>query len=783
VTADIALTLTILGAAVLLFITEWLRVDLVALLVLASLAVTRLVTPTEAVSGFSNPAVITVWAVFILSGGLSRTGVANVLGRQVLRLGGQSEARLVVVIMLTSGIMSAFMNNVGVAAMLLPVVLNITRRTGLSRGRLLMPLAFGSLLGGLTTLISTPPNILANNALLDFGLAPFRLFDFTPVGVILMLTGVLYMVIFGRHLLPRGDESPSRRQPDQRTLGQVYDLRKLLFVIELNADSPLVGKKLGNSRLGSALGLNVFGIIRNGRKQLAPTPEVLMQTGDQLLSVGPQTHLDELHGWSRLNIEIGSIDIDSLVSEDVQLVELYIDPESFFVEKTLGELEFRRRFGANVLAIVRAGKPLLSNLQNTRLLSGDMLLVQTPSQRIAELQATPDFRVQPAETPDAYRLDERLLTIELPKDSTLVGKTLAESRLGDAFGLTVLGIRRDGTQHMIPEAKHILAAGDRLLVQGKEEDVDLLRGLQDLHIDREALPTLQALESEQVALVEVVLSPHTTLVGKTLRQLHFREKYDLNVLSIWREGQAYHTDLRDLTLRFGDALLLYGPREKLMVLGSEPDFLVLAEEVQEPLRLKKAPIASLVIVGMVLIVLLGWFPISIAAVIGVTVMVLTGCLNMEEAYRFIDWRAVFLIAGMLPLGIAMQASGAAQFLAEAVVQTAGGYGPIALIAGLFLLTTLASQFMPNAVVMVLMAPIAINTSQNLALSPYALVMAVAIAASASFLSPVGHPANILVMGPGGYRFIDYIKVGLPLSILVLIVTLLVLPIFWPVFLP
>ena len=192
-TPDIALTLAILAAAVVLFITEWIRVDLVALLVLGALALTGLVTPTEAVSGFSNPAVITVWAVFILSGGLTRTGVANVVGRLVLRLGGHGENRLLIVIMLTVGIMSAFMNNVGVAAMLLPVVLNISRRTGIPRARLLMPLAYGSLLGALTTLIGTPPNILASAALEEFGLPPFTLFDFAPVGTVLLVAGIQHV--------------------------------------------------------------------------------------------------------------------------------------------------------------------------------------------------------------------------------------------------------------------------------------------------------------------------------------------------------------------------------------------------------------------------------------------------------------------------------------------------------------------------------------------------------------------------------------------------------------
>jgi di/tricarboxylate transporter len=184
-------------------------------------------------------------------------------------------------------------------------------------------------------------------------------------------------------------------------------------------------------------------------------------------------------------------------------------------------------------------------------------------------------------------------------------------------------------------------------------------------------------------------------------------------------------------------------------------------------------------VAVVGIVLLGWLPIAIAAVIGGSLMILTGCISMEEAYHDIDWRAVFLIAGMVPLGIAMQTTGTADFLANLVVDLVGDYGIMAVLAGLFLMTSLASQFMPNAIVTVLMAPIAINTANSLQASPYALMMAIAVAASAAFLSPVGHPANILVMGPGGYRFSDYIRVGLPLTIIVMIVALVTIPIFWP----
>jgi di/tricarboxylate transporter len=196
-------------------------------------------------------------------------------------------------------------------------------------------------------------------------------------------------------------------------------------------------------------------------------------------------------------------------------------------------------------------------------------------------------------------------------------------------------------------------------------------------------------------------------------------------------------------------------------------------------RLNKAPIAALIMIAVVVAALAGWAPIAIAAVAGAALMVLSGSLTMEEAYHFIDWRAVFLIACMLPLGIALEQTGTAQLLAEGMVNMVGDFGPYALLAGVFVLTSVASQFMPNAVVTVLMAPIALNTARDLALSPYALMMVVAIAASAAFMSPVGHPANVLVMGPGGYRFKDFIKVGLPLTIVVLIVTMLVLPIFWP----
>jgi di/tricarboxylate transporter len=287
------------------------------------------------------------------------------------------------------------------------------------------------------------------------------------------------------------------------------------------------------------------------------------------------------------------------------------------------------------------------------------------------------------------------------------------------------------------------------------------------------------LEDDQVGLVEVILSPHSVLSGKTLAEINFREKYGLTVLAIWRKGRAHRSGLRDMRLAFGDALLLYGHRKKLNILGREPDFLVLTETAQEIPREEKAPTALLIMAAVLLPVMLGWLPIYIAVVIGAAVMVMSKCLTMEEAYRFIEWKAVFLIAGMLPLGTALDKTGAARLLAEGVVGFLGPLGPQAVLFGLLAITFLATSIIPTAALVVLMAPIALKTAAGLGISPHALLMGIAMAASSSFTSPISHPANVLVMGPGGYRFADYLKVGIPLTLLILVLLMLVLPIFWP----
>ena len=757
--------------------------EVTALLALGAVALTGLVSPAEALSGFSNPAVVTVWAVFILSGGLTLTGVANAIGNFVLRLAGKNETTMIVVIMTTAGVLSAIMNNVAVAALMLPVVMDIARHTAKPPSRLLMPLAYGSLLGGLTTQIGTPPNILVSDALREAGLESFSFFDFTPVGLTVMLSGIAFMTFVGRYLLPQRDvakESSEGRKVDWKSQ---YDLQERLFHINVPADSILANKSLAQIRIGSVLGWNVIGITRNDRTLLAPGPSDKLLSGDNLTVQGRIENLNELKNWHQLVVEEGGVDIQEPYSGEVKMGEVLLPGNSRFVGSTLNSIGFRARFGANVLAIRRDDHVRRTSLQDLPLERGDTLLIAGFTENLAkfnDISGFDNFRyISRSEVIDGYNLHERLMVMQVPPDSALVQKSLKESRLGDALGSRVLGILRGDDPIIMPEPQEVLLANDRLLVEGRMRDFELLRGLEKLEIERRSDPDVNKLVSGNVGLVEAILSPHATLSGKTLRQINFREKFGLNVLALWRKGRAYRTNLRDMDLQFGDALLLLGQREKLQLLGREPDFIVLTETAQEELRLEKMKISILIMSGVLVPVIMGWVPIYIAAVVGAALMVLAGCLTMEEAYRQIEWKAVFLIAGMLPLGTALDQTGAAKLIAEGVVSMVGPFGPRAVMFGLVALTFLATCFVPTAALVVLMAPIVLNTSANMGLTPYGLMMAIAMAASASFTTPISHPANILVMGPGGYRFTDYLKIGGLLTFVIFAVIMVAVPVLWP----
>ena len=782
-TIEIALVLGILLIALVLFVTEVLRMDLVALLVLSTLGISGLVSPAQAVSGFSNAAVITVWAMFILSEGLTRTGIANILGQQLLRVSGRSEISLILVVMLTAGGLSAFMNNIGVAALMLPVVVNIARRTETPPSRLLMPLAYGCLLGGLTTLIGTPPNLLISDALTQSGARAFQLFDFSPVGLGVLAVGTLFVALVGRLILPQKDPSGASNLRSQRNLRTLYGLQERTFVMRIPRESVLIGKTLADTRIGSAVGLIVIALDRGTRIEALPSRQTVLQGGDKILVQGRLDRFEELRRWSEVVIEREAPLLQSLVSDRVKLVEVMVATDSAMVKELLHHTEFRRRFGANVLAIRRDDLVRRVNISHVPLRGGDFLLLQGSEESLTKLERSKEFsEIRPVSEDDlmkTYRLQKSVFVIRIPKGSRLGGSTLAQSRLGDAFDFRLLATFREGMLQLMPEPDELVLGGDLLLLQGRPEDLDELRGLQELEIENRVSPQLGNFESDRLAVLEATLAPHSPLAGTSMTEINFREKHGLELIAVWRSGRAIRSDLDRLQLQFGDALLLIGPRKKLAVFGDDPDFLTLTPIGTSPPDTRRAPLASLIMLGVVGSVVTGALRIEIAAIVGASLMVLTRCLNMEQAYRAIDWRAVFLIAGMLPLGIAMQETGTAQYLAGQVMEALGDFGPWPVIMGLYIVTAIGTMIVPTAALVVLMAPIVLSASADMGIAPQTVMMAIAMAASASFTSPISHPANILVMGPGGYSFSDYLKLGIPLTVIVFIVVMLLLPLFWP----
>ncbi len=588
---DILIVLLILAGAILLYATEWLRMDLVSLLVLLAVGLSGLVSPNEAFSGFSNPAVITVAAMFILSAGLNQTGALAPLGERLLKVAGRSEMHMIAAIMLVSAFFSAFINNIGATAMLMPLVTATAQKGKISPSKLLIPLAFGSLLGGVCTLIGTPPNILVNELMREHTGSGFGMFSFTPLGLLLLVGGVLFMLLAGRHLLP--DRKAG-------SLTEAYQVKNYVSEVAILPSSPLVGKTIAASGIERDFNLRVRALLRG--KEKFPFPH-----------------------------------------------------------------------------------------RNRKLRAGDILFLE-----------------------------------------------------GDSSG--ILRVREKKGIQLVQEAEHpVSGVGKR----------------------------------DEVVVVEAALTPTSEMVGKTLRDVRFADTHGLTVLAIWRKGAPVLRKVDHVALRFGDVLLLQGTRERAIHLGRDHGFLLLGDVDRMPFRPRRGPTAILILLGVVISASLGLLPIMLAATLGAVLMVLLHCLSLKEAYEAIDWSIIVLIAGTLPLGIAMERSGTARMLAEQLLALLGPLGPWAVLSGLFLLTFLLTAMMSNAATAVLIAPIAFETATELAVRPEPFYMAVAVAASASFLTPVSHQSNALVMGPGGYRFADFLKVGTPLNLLIWLLASLGIPVLFP----
>lgn len=609
------LVFALLGATVILFASERVRLDLTALLLLLALLLSGILTPTEALAGFADPVVLTIAGLFVVGGGLTQTGVAHALGQWLSRITRGGEAGLIVLVMISVAVLSAFMSTAGATAIFIPIVVSLGWSTKVSPSKLLLPLAVGSLIGGMLTLIGTPPNLVVSGQLAAAGLPAFRFFDYTPVGLVMLVVGVGFMVLVGRHWLP------------------------------------------DRSRHSFALA--------DERAAEAPT--------------------------------------------------------------------------------------------------------------LQELAA-------------AYALPGHLFRVQLRPTSALVGQTLAELNLRARYHVTVLELRpwqagrnRPGPAQPV-EPGTVLNPYDILNVHGLAEPVALMTQREGLDLlpnrDADGRPM-----SQELGMVELLLTPRSRLIGRTLQESRFRDKYGVTVLGIMRLGRPIVGDLATARLRFGDTLLVHGPWEKISLLREETRDFVMVGQPRELLEHhgtpKQAAIALLIMVGMLILITLEILPAVTAVLLAAIAMVLTRCLTMEDAYTAMNWASVVLLAGTLPLATALQKTGGVQLIAGQLTASLGQLGPHALLAGFFVLTSVLSQFISNTATTVLLAPIALQAALSLGLAPQPFLMAVAIAASTSFSTPVASLSNTLVLGPGGYHFSDFLKIGTALQTLMLVATLIVVPLLFP----
>lgn len=791
-TWEIAVVLAILAASLVMFVSEKLRMDVVALLVLSILGILGVsgfldLSLDDTLAGFSNPAVVTVWAMFILSAGLSTTGVADLIGRQVLKIAGKTEPQIILTIMVTTGVLSAFMNNIGVAALMLPVVMDIARRTQTSPSRLLMPMAYASLLGGLTTLVGTPPNLVASNTLAEAGHGEFSLFEFAPIGVPALVVGSLFVAFIGRHLLPK--EMPESMRDSQREAGAelrfATGLEEFRFRLRVGADSPFHDLPLAETGLGQALGLNVTQVQRGADIIQNISGDFVVKSGDLLHVQGQSAEFRDFVHWRAFEMASGAEIASLLALQKLVLVSTYVSENSELSGLEVRETDFARRFEAHILTIKQGDQILRgADIRSHRFEVGDRIQVEMKKEALTAFEESGQFEkiqlLSEESLADIYPESEQLLELHIPGDSRLSGLTIAQSGIAD-LGLRIVGIARRGGNVLFPVGDEKFKRADKLLVHGTRENIARMHGLQSLELVETDAGDAPGLTADS-GYAEATLSPNSTLVGRTPRELGFRRRYGLQVLSIWRQGRSFGSHVGNVKLEFGDALLVSGFRERIEALANDDDFLILSRSAYSATDRTpkwKTALAGGIMLAVVLSVLIGWLPIAIAAVAGGTIMIAARCLSIQDAYRAIEWKSVFLIACMIPLGTAMQNSGAASWLGEGVAWAASPFGAWGLIIGLYLMTTLATTIVPTTALVVIMAAIAMDASAKFSgVDERMIVMAIAMAASASFTSPISHPANVLVMGPGGYRFIDYVRMGLVLAAVVMLTILPCLWLFW-----
>lgn len=588
-TADMLFVLALVFVALLLFAWEKLPVDLVSVMIMAALILGGVVTPAEGISGFSHPATVTVTAMFVLSGGLYRSGAVNFVGETLLRIGRRNFWLALLALMVIVGSMSAFINDTAVVAIFLPIVMGLSRDLKVSPSKLLMPLSFGALFGGTCTLIGTSTNILVSAIAVKHGAPAFGMFEFSQFGIIIVGVGILYMFFIGVRLIPeRGFE---------KGMAQVDAPREYLVEVIVDQDADFIDMPLGKTALAK-LDIDFQDIRRQGVRLRLPTLDVALKPDDLL----------------RLRCDVDQV------------------------------------------------------------------------KKIKQLQG--------------------------------------------------FSLRSEARWH-------------------------------------------ETLEKEGTLLVEAVIGPNSRLEGRTLKDARFRTLVGGTVHGLRHRGRRMLAPLEETILSPGDVLLIEMPKKFVELLHGYQAFVIISEVDSPDFRRRKIPLAVAIIVAVVASAAFGLVPILVSAIVGCVLMVLTRCLTLEEAYEAIQWKVVFLLGGVLALGLAMEKTGTALYLANKLVETVGIWGPVALVSAFYLMTSLMTEIMSNNATAALLTPIAIATAEAIGVDSRPFLMAVTYAASAAFMTPVGYQSNTLIYAPGRYKYADFLKVGTPLNLLFWLLATFFIPIFWP----
>ena len=608
------ITLIILAISAILFVSGKLRSDLVAICSALALVLTGILSPEEALSGFSNPIVIMMGGLFIVGGGIFGTGLAKRIGSGILGMAGTNETRLFILLMLTTAGVGAFVSNTGTVAIMLPIVVSMARGAGLSPSRMLMPLAFAGSMGGMLTLIGTPPNLIVRDALAEAGYQAPGFFSFTPVGIVCIVVGIVVLIPLSKRFLKgnHNSENESNRQNVNR-LTQDYRLAENMNVLEITAQSPMCGSTLRQLNINKRYGVTVITVQRSKTQ----SPSLLQQVEQFTKPDEPLRENDVLY----LN---GSTDDINLMAEEMKL------------------------------------SPVNENTSRTL---------------------------------DYYHIG--MAEVLLPSGSSLVGRTVAETEFRSTYGLTVLGIRRQDTFLLNDIKNRRLHASDLILVQG---------------------------DWKNIARLDARDGTDWLIIGRPLDQQ------------------------KQVTLDY------------------------------------KAPLAALIMIAMVAVMAFDFIPVApvTAVIITAVAMIFTGCVrSVEDAYKAINWESIILFAAMLTMSTALEKTGASSLISSTLVNNLGDFGPFAILATIYCVTSLLTMFISNTVTAVLMAPIAIAAAAAEGVNAVPMLMGVTVAASMCFASPFSTPPNALVMSAGGYKPIDYIRVGLPLQVIMGIVMTLVLPHIFP----